>query len=486
MNKFTLLINYVLKMLFILIIVGSIIYTNNFYNTNRQLYTELIFFGIWAASVFLFFRITRKANFKVLFSSIIVVSLCIRILWFLNIDSLPVSDFGMMFNAGGQFIQGNVEMFKGINYFARFPHMSLTVMYFGLIQYLFSDALSMTRMLNIGFSVVDVILLYFIAYQIFKDRYKALGVMLIAGIFPPMIYYNNVFASENLAMPLLLLSILFYLKAVNNKKIMFFIYSGIFLSLTHLFRPIGYVVIVAYVLYGLIYYQDVVKKKIMMLISVLLSSIIPFVLISMILVQTGITQYSLWHGTEPLTVSVLKGTNITSYGRWNVEDASIFDKFNGDYEAVDAECKRIIKERFKENPPLIWLKFYIVKYGSQWSSGDFAGTYWAEAGRTDDVTQSRFAHDNHSGNKMIITMSQNVLFNQIVWIYLLALSFFGLFRKEMSGSRSIQLLYILFCGFSLFFLIIEAQARYSYIASWLFPILAVTAFSGLNEERLNK
>jgi len=165
MNKFTLLINNALKILFIIIILSSISYTSLYYKANLPLYTGLIFLGIWAALGFLFFRMKRKTNFKVLFGSILVVSLCLRILWFLNIDSLPISDFGIMFYSGGQFIQGKVEMFQGINYFARFPHSSLTVMYFGLIQYLFSDALSMTRMINIGFSILNVIftLFYFLS-----------------------------------------------------------------------------------------------------------------------------------------------------------------------------------------------------------------------------------------------------------------------------------------------------------------------------------
>ncbi|EGW39129.1 hypothetical protein DOT_2937 [Desulfosporosinus sp. OT] len=51
--------------------------------------------------------------------------------------------------------------------------------------------------------------------------------MLLAGIFPPMIYYNNVLASENLALPLLLLSVLFYLQEVNDQKIIPFLCSGL-------------------------------------------------------------------------------------------------------------------------------------------------------------------------------------------------------------------------------------------------------------------
>lgn len=480
----TLGLNSVLKVLFSIIIIGSIYNTYIAAGSYDQSSTGLVLLGIWTGLGFMFYKLRRRLNFMVLFTGILLISLGLRILWFLNIDSLPVSDFGMMFYNGSQLIQGHTYMFKGISYFARFPHMSLTVMYFGLIQYLFADPLSMTRVINIGLSLIDIVLLYFIAKQLFHDRLKSLGVMLLAGIFPPMIYYNNVFASENLALPLLLLSVLFYLRAVNGQKIIPFLGSGFLLSLAHLFRPLLYVVLVAYVLYALIYYQNHLQAKLKAVLSVVLSSLLPFVLISLLLVQMGITQYPLWHGTEPLTVSVLKGTNISSGGGWNKEDASVFSQFNGDYEAVNQECQRLIKQRFTETPPSGWLKFYLVKYSNQWSCGDFGGSYWAEAGRTDLKTQTLFAQGIHRDNKMTISLlSQGFLFHQKIWIFLLVMSYAGLFRTEKSRVRSLQLLYLLFIGFALFYLITESQARYAYIACWIFPILAMTAFSGVSDKQ---
>lgn len=484
MRKIRLWLNSVLKVLFGIIIMGSIYNTYIAAGSYDQSRTGLVLLGIWTGLGFLFYKLRRRLNFTVLFTGILLISLGLRILWFLNIDSLPVSDFGMMFYNGSQLIQGHTYMFKGISYFARFPHMSLTVMYFGLIQYLFADPLSMTRVINIGLSLIDIVLLYFIAKQLFHDRHKSLGVMLLAGIFPPMIYYNNVFASENLALPLLLLSVLFYLRAVNGQTIIPFIASGFLLSLAHLFRPLLYVVLVAYVLYALIYYQNHLQAKLKSVLGVVLSSLLPFVLISLLLVQMGITQYPLWHGTEPLTVSVLKGTNISSGGGWNKEDASVFSQFNGDYEAVNQECQRLIKQRFLETPPSGWLKFYLVKCSNQWSCGDFGGAYWAEAGRTDFKTQTLFAQGIHRGNKMAISMLfQGFLFHQMVWILLLALSLGGLFLKEKSGGRSLPLLYLLFIGFALFYLITESQARYAYIACWIFPILAMTALPGVSDKQ---
>jgi len=80
------------------------------------------------------------------------MGLIIRLLWFFNIDSVPISDFGLMYNSGKDLIDGSHYMFWGTHYFARFPHMSLTVMYFGFVQQLFSNPLGAIRLLNIVFS----------------------------------------------------------------------------------------------------------------------------------------------------------------------------------------------------------------------------------------------------------------------------------------------------------------------------------------------
>jgi hypothetical protein len=72
-------------------------------------------------------------------------------------------------------------------------------------------------------------------------------------------------------------------------------------------------------------FQDSLKKtrllgKLSAILSVLLASVLPLILLSLLLIQMGIIQYPLWHEAEPWTVSVLKGTNITSQGRWNEAD----------------------------------------------------------------------------------------------------------------------------------------------------------------------
>lgn len=476
MKGFSAFINVALKMLFLIIIYKAVNFTV-ISDKGDVLFSLGLLSLAGLLGLMLHVGIKRALPFGFLFGGILFVSLILRILWFLNMDSLPVSDFGIMFQAGGDFSRGELYMFQDNNYFARFPHMSLTVMYFGLMQSLFSDPINMVRLFNLALSMINLPLLYLIAWQIFRDRRKCLWVMFMAGIYPPMIYYNNVFASENLAMPLLLLSVLFFLQAVEKEKTMLFIGAGIFLGFAHLFRPVGYVALTAYLMYAGIYYQQELRAKLRTVGSLLLTSIMPIVLASIVLLLFGIIQYPLWQGTEPLSVSVLKGTNISAAGEWNTGDAALFERLEGDYESIEKESQRIIKERLQENPPSQWLKFFVNKFGSQWMRGDFAGAYWAEGGVANEWAQARFANDIHRGDKISISMkSKGALFSQVFWLVFLALTYMGFYCKEAAGDSKLYLLYIFFCGFALLYLITETQPRYGYIAAWLFPLLAAVPY----------
>ncbi|SFB47543.1 glycosyltransferase family 39 protein, partial [Clostridium frigidicarnis] len=380
------------------------------------------------------------------------------------------------------FLAGSTDMFKDTAYMARFPHMSMTVLYFALIRGTFSNPLLAIRFLNIILSMFNVVLLFFIAKEVFDDENKSIWVCLISALYPPMIAYNNVYCSENIAIPILLLSVVTFLKVFNknsSKKLLLIFLSGVLLSITHLFRPIGYVMIIAYIMYIFIYLKDSIKIKVVMNLLVVSAFVIPLVFISYTLIGLNITENPLWHGTEPPSISILKGTNIEAGGAWNEEDAALFNQYEGDYERVDNAAKNIIKERLTENSPQDLFKFYTLKYVRQWYSGDFGGFYWAEIGL--DEAYNKIDYLDMMGQdegKMSIRLSkEGDFYTQLFFATVLLLSYIGLYRNNNMKNHKIYIFYIIFCGISIQCLITEAQARYTYPFSWLFIILAMTAFS---------
>ena len=71
---------------------------------------------------------------------------------------------------------------------------------------------------------------------------------------------------------------------------------------------------------------------------------------------------------------------------------------------------------------------------------------------------------------------------QVVYAIILILVFIGLFNKKRYKEHSeINLFYIIFCGYGLFYLATEMQSRYSYIVCWLFIILAISGFEKIKK-----
>lgn len=479
-KRFDTFLVWALRILLLFVIGGTVVKGYLFDKvTNVSLILIVISF-IFILGIFI--AIKKSVNKVILISFILIMALAIRLLWFYSIDSIPVGDFNRMFICAGDFLGGTTYMFKGTAYMGRFPHMTITVLYFALIRNIFSNPLVAIKLINIVFSMINVILLYFVGKEVFQDKEKGIGVMAVAAIFPPMIFYNNVFSSENMAMPLFIASVLMILKGYRaesfSKKSLFVLGSGVLLSLSQLFRPIGYVVIVAYVMYILIYFKEGIKLKLLTSLNVILSFILPWALASYMLMALNITEYPLWHGTEPLSISILKGTNIESQGRWNEEDAKIFNEYDGDYEKVDEVAKSIIKERLTETPKMELLKFYVTKFMNEWNTGDFAGAYWAEVGLDEGYNRDEYLNMlGKTEGKMIIRMStEGALYTKVFWLVLVLMTYLGLYRKRRDRNYSIDLFYIIFGGASLFGLITEFQDRYTYPYSWIFIILAFTAF----------
>jgi hypothetical protein len=337
----------------------------------------------------------------------------------------------------------------------------MITVYLGLFQKIFVNALLFVKLVNVILSVINVYVIYLIGIELYDNKEKGILIALLASIFPPFIMYTSVVCSENLAMPFFLGSIYMFIMVIKRKKnIMYFSLSALFLSIGNLFRMVAYVMLIAYIMYLLIYWN--IKKFAKSCTLILIAFFIPLYLTNSILLGAGITENPLWKGKEPSMTSILKGTNINSIGMWNEEDSKLPVIYNYDYEAVNAAAKSIIKDRLTTTPIYKLVGFYIVKFIAQWSFGDFASVRWA------------------TDNFVLLTTTASLgtiaaLFSQLLFIIVILYTYKGLFNyKQYMENKIIILLYIIFCGYGLLYLITEQQPRYGYIASWIFIALAFT------------
>lgn len=421
-------------------------------------------FFIFAIVIFLLYKIIKSnINIKMQIIFILLCSFALRALWLLNVNSVPVSDFSVIYESGEKFLNGDTSMFWGTSYIARFPHLTIMVLYMALMIKLFPiHNLLMMKMVNLSLGTLCVFLIYLIVKKIFNSEKKALIAAAFASLFPPLITYTAVFCTENIAIPFYLLSIYMLLVAMKKKNSRYFlILSGVLLAFGNLFRMVAIIMIIAYGMYLLIYSDDKLIVKIQNLLLYLVPYFLVMFVVSGSLQYMRITEYPLTKGSEPKITNILKGTNYENGGKWNSEDAAIPEMYNYDYDKVNEASKKIIVERLTTTPPLKLLRFYINKFANQWNEGDLSGVFWSQL----DVPKDDIKFDvTPSGRKVL----------QLIYNCIILLIFIGLFnRKGIDKNKEINLFYIIFCGYSLLYLITEAQARYSYIASWVLIVLAI-------------
>ena len=453
-----------IKLLLPIVIIGAIgrIFADNLIPK----WGFIIILSIYALSIFILYVFYKKDYFsvKMQVSIILAIALVLRVLWLINSDTIVFSDFATMYEAGKNVLNGDYSAFLGTAYIARFPHLTMMVLYFALMLKLFGEGLVALKIVNLIMGIVSVYLIYKICTEVFSDKKLAILGGGIAAIFPPMVTYTGIMATENLAIPCYLGAIYIFLRATKKEKsVHLFILSGLLLSLGNLFRMVAVITLIAMAIYIIIYEKKGMVFKAIDCTSIIVAFMALLIGTSSILQGLGVTQYPLWKGAEPTSTNVLKGTNIKSVGMWNEEDAKIPEIANFDYEKMDELSKSIIKERLTETPIYILIPFYIAKFSTQWYDGDCGGTFWTEQGLNDEDMIIKVSNDGRG------------IF-QFFYIVLLVLAWKGLKNKRVYTEElaNMNLFYLMLCGYGVAYLITENQSRYAYIVSWIFIIFALT------------
>lgn len=403
---------------------------------------------------------------------ILILAFALRLLWVLLVPTKPTSDFALMYNSAASVAQGNYTDFHGTSYFARFAHNTIAILYYSIFYNFTNNPLFILKILNVFFQTLAVFAMYLLINELYKDKKIARYGAFFMAIFPPFIMYCSQVVSENMAIPFYIFSIYYFFKSLHTEKSYLFpILAGILLSIGNLFRMVGAVFVIAYLMYTLFYmgYKNLVKKGI----PLVMGFILPLYLISTILLSNNITDTQLWKSKEPYHTSILKGTNIEALGRWNPEDAVLPDKYNYDPELVKEASKNIIKERLTSTPINALIPFYVKKLVFQWGMGDYGAYGW-----TVPVSDSNTITNFLNSNSLLVMIICNIML-LIVLLRIL---------KKTINKNSVKdfdyFFIILFAGYVLLYLITEMQSRYSFIVCWLFLPISLSYSS--KEKDLNR
>lgn len=406
------------------------------------------------------FIIKKNISIKLKIFIILFLGFILRGLWLVNINTAPISDFRVMYETAQDLLAGDTGAFTGSGYLGRFPHLTIMTLYMAFMIKIFPvNNLIVMKVFNLFFGVLTIYLIYLLAKEIFNSKKLGLYAVSLASFFPPLVTYVGIFCTENIAIPLYLLSTYLFILVVKRKKsIYYLVLSGIILSVGNLFRMVATIMIIAFAMYLVIYTKDKLLEKVRKIGLYLIPYLLVLFTVSTTLQGVGVTEFPLWKGSEPKITSILKGTNIESFGRWSKEDASIVSKYNYDYDKINEASKEIIIERLTTTNPMKLAGFYIIKFAIQWSIGDFEGSHLSKLDMPEEA----------------VRINISLWLIELIYGCIMTLVFLGLIKRRKNTEDSeINLIYLMLCGYGVMYLVIEAQGRYSLIIAWTFIIFAI-------------
>lgn len=405
----------------------------------------------------IYIKITEKSHF---IFYLILIAFIIRLLWVLLVQTTPVSDFKVMYNTAKAVSHGSYKAFHGTNYFARFAHDTIPILYYAMFYKISTAPLLLIKLTNVIFSTAAVYALYSAVNQLTEKRI-AIAAAVLMSFFPPLIMYNSQVVTENMAILFYIASIYAFAKFLNSGrkasiKYGWLILSGITLSAGNMFRMVGIVFVTAYVLWFLLYKGIISGIK--ALPFLIISYIVPLLIVSNLLLSSGITEVQLWDSKEPFWTSVLKGSNFNSGGLWNEEDAALPSKYNFDTEVVKQESIKIIEQRLFHTNPIKVAGLYIFKLGVEMSVCDY-GAYL-----------NTTSENNYF--RLLIMVTINAYYILILYLSIIYM------KVAKKVPEEINFVIILIGGFLALYLISEVQPRYMFIVSWAFTVIAAMGLKG--------
>lgn len=412
---------------------------------------------------------SNKKYFRLTFYTILLSSLLLKVYWVINVKTVPTSDFENAYLSAIKVMNGDFSSFGEGEYFSRFPHYSFYIILLAKVFSIINPNVEHVIMLNIIFLTLSSLIIYFIVAEI-RDKRAGIIAFALFSYFPPVIIFSSVLITDIFAIPFVLLSVYLFIlfqKDYKNGKIRYslLVYSAVALSFAHLFRNVGYVLIIAIIIVLIL--TTTFKQSLKLVMVYLFAFLFVIVSISGVLKFEGIISNHLWQAENPIEITFVVGLNRESQGKFNAEDAALYKKYNGNTEIIKEEARQIIKDRLLEEGDLG--KLFINKIKTVWNTPLLSSLYWSSTPQfLKEQTVFSEKIQGYENQVKLYRFTNNIYIGMLLFIFFNSL-FFIKRKDEHSLLTNIKLIFI---GFFILFLFIEVQSRYIFVISPLIMVLA--------------
>ena len=476
----------ILSILFILVAYVTYCSIFNIYNPSIEMKPIIIIFGI-VTCIFVFIalkKIINKIDEKK--SNIIAIILCI--LFFIGASilgskmvAIPTYDLSdiqkevqIMLENGGKFVDQE-------NYFAIYKAQQPVAI---LIYYIYKIGRVLgAGNLRIFATIVDSLFISIAAFFTYlsvkklKDHKLALITLIFFVINPIFYLYNSWFYTDTFCMPFAASAIYLFILATKTEKskkaIIYFIFSGLLLSIGFKLRVVVGILLIAMIM-GVFLNNRLNKKMIRNIVCLIIGFIAGIFLYTLIAIPFD-TETDKNYEIPP-THWVMMALKTDAHGAWNKEDydATIDKETYSDKVSFNIE---VIKQRLQELRIKGLIEFSKIKLARNWSNGDYD-----YISKLDNVENINNIYEYISGNRRAFLVYYCQIMKATMMFILLITIVKEIYKRDKEENYNV--IYIAIFGAFLFYLMWEVCGRYSLsFLPWMILVFGI----GINqiEEILN-
>lgn len=470
-------------------------YLNKVKNSN-YIYLIIIFFAIVAILVLIKLLSKNKEKIdkllekvykkdKLIIGLLFVVLFIFQIVTLQNIYFESGWDVGIIYTRVEHFLRsGIIELntyFKKYPYFSIYPNnlfLANVFVIIGKIAMVFYE--NWSYILYKIFVIIDIILIDLagiimvktIGNFIDKKSLKLLGALLyiaFIGLSPWfMIPYSDTYS---IIFPISIL----YNYTKKEKKWYNYLMIGLLSYIGYCIKPTNIIMLIAIIIveiYKLLFKLKEKEQLKLKLKSWIIAGIGILIAIIINLVLLNVTKYE---GERKYTFSLyhylMMGINTETTGGWNTEDVEN-DLLIEDYDERVEYNKEVFFQRLRAMSPKDFCKFYVKKILLNYNDGTLA---WGREG-------SFYSFTNPKNNQFAKTL-KNYYYNsgenfyvftnvmQFWWIFIIVFLTIGAIIRKFDCKYSVAYLSII--GLTLFTLLFEGRARYLYLYTPVYVMLAI-------------
>ena len=234
-------------------------------------------------------------------------------------------------------------------------HLNMTGLVLSLVYRIVGASFTAAKMFMVVMSGLTIWFIYLTGRDLSNARTGFVAASLY-GTLPSLIGYTGIPSGENIALPLITLAILLYIRAQKadryklSRSILIYTLCGITIGLVDWFRPGGIILIVALVITDLLYMnKDVFLRRLYMLSALIVSYLI--VSAMSVVISENYFQRPVLSTSQKIGYFVLIGLNPAEEGRINLEDRDIafqaYARFEDDNSAANNYLLQLARQRLQ-------------------------------------------------------------------------------------------------------------------------------------------